>query len=131
MLRSKDVWFCPECKIDCHLPEDNSTVMYVKDQRKYSLENKWGDLEYFYMNTWNWKRNQCGNKSFAGKVINELCAYRWGDPIQTFTKRESEDEADWHEWLFNVEKAKSTMQSTQALFRRTFLGWFGYRAWHV
>ena len=44
--------------------------------------------------------------------MNEPCTYRWSDPIQMFTKGESEDEADWHEWPFSVEKAKSTMQST-------------------
>lgn len=86
--------------------------MYIKDQRKSSLKNKWGDLEYFYMNTWNWKGNWCGNENFDGEVMNEPCTCRWGDPIHMFTKGESEDEADWHEWPFNVEKAKSTMQST-------------------
>jgi len=84
-----------------------------------------------YNPAWNWKGNQCGKENFDGEVMNELCTYRWGDLIQMFTKGESEAKADWHEWPFNVEKAKSTMQSTQALFRRTFLGWFGYRAWHV
>ena len=57
-LRSKAVWFYPECKVDRNLAEDNSIMMYVKGQRTYSLENKWGDLEYFYTNTWNWKGNQ-------------------------------------------------------------------------
>jgi hypothetical protein len=53
MLRSKDVWFCPECKVDRNLPEDNPIMMYAKGQRKYSLESEWGDLECFYTNTWN------------------------------------------------------------------------------
>jgi len=34
MLRSNDVWFCPECKIDRHLPEDNPIMMYVKRPKK-------------------------------------------------------------------------------------------------
>jgi len=40
MLRSKDVWFCPECKIDRHFPEDNSIMMYVKDHEHLELEGK-------------------------------------------------------------------------------------------
>jgi hypothetical protein len=51
-------------------------MMYAKGQRKYSLENKWGDLEYFHMNTWNWKGNQCGNENFDGEVMNEPCTYK-------------------------------------------------------
>lgn len=86
--------------------------MYAKGQRKYSLENEWDNLECFYTNAWNWKGNKCGNENFDGEVMNEPCTYRWGDPIQMFTKGESEDEADWREWPFNVKKAKSKMQST-------------------
>ena len=111
-LRSKDVWFYPRCKVDRNLPEDNPIMMCVKGQRKYSVENKCGDLEYFYTNTQNWKGNQCGNGNFDSEVMNETCAYRWGDPIQMFTRGESEDEAGWFEWPFNVEKGESTMQST-------------------
>ena len=51
MLRLKDVWFCPEYKVDRNLPEDNPIMIYAKGQRKYSLENKWGDLECFYTGT--------------------------------------------------------------------------------